>query len=93
MEDNNKLDLIIQKLSGIEDKVVNLEGEMVNLKGEMVSLKGEVNKNTKKIVSVEKTVIKRTGELKGTDASILDEVDRVHQILNARTKELENRIR
>ena len=64
MTDNEKLDLILEKIG-------NLETEMKELKRQQM---------------------RNTAELKAMDSMILDEVERVHEIMISETKRLENKI-
>jgi len=83
--DSEKLDVIIQEISG-------LKGDVQGLKGDVQGLKGDVQRLEDKIVSVEKLVLDRTDKLKEMDESILREVNRVHQIFDTKTKNLESKI-
>lgn len=68
MTDSEKLDLLLEKL-------VSIENEVTNIKNEMSGLKTDVN-------GIKRQVIKSTAELKAMDEIILDEVERVHSILD-----------
>lgn len=61
MTDSEKLDLILEKVNGMDDKVSILERDLNAVKCQ---------------------VMKSTAELKAMDEMILDEVERVHEILN-----------
>lgn len=61
MTDSEKLDLILEKVNGMDDKVSILERDLN---------------------AVKRQVMKSTAELKAMDEMILDEVERVHELLN-----------
>lgn len=72
MTDSEKFDLILAKL----EKLDSLEGEMQDIKSEMQDIKKDVS-------SLRRQGLKSTAELKAMDELILDEVERVHGILDA----------
>ena len=57
MTDSEKLDLLLEKVAGLDQKVTNLEIDMVEVKTDLKQLHRD-------------------------DAMILDEVERVHKILD-----------
>lgn len=61
MTDSEKLDLILEKVNGMDDKVSILERDLN---------------------AVKRQVMKSAAELKAMDEMILDEVERVHELLN-----------
>ena len=89
MTDSQKIDLLLEKMTSVEGKVDNLEGKMGNLEGRMDSLEGKIDSLEGRMGKVESEVgglkhqlLKSTAELKAMDKLILDEVERVHDILN-----------
>ena len=61
MTDTEKLDLLLEKIVGLDEKVTGLE---------------------KDLNAVKRQVMKSTAELTAMDEMILDEVERVHSILD-----------
>lgn len=68
MTDSEKLDLLLEKVGSLEDKVDSLEDKV-----------GSVEKD---ISGLKRQLMKSTAELKAMDEMILDEVERVHTILD-----------
>ena len=73
MTDSEKLDLLLEKVVGLDEKVTTLDQKVTGLE--------------KDINTVKRQVMKSTAELKAMDELILDEVERVHNILNKHTKD------
>lgn len=92
MADSDKLDLIIQELSNIKEELKNnteqIKNNAMHIKNNAVHIKN----NAEQISSLEKMLLRRTDELKKMDEAILDEVGRVHRILDDKTKKLESKI-
>lgn len=74
MTQDEKLDLLLEKFGGLEGRFDKLEGRFDVLEGRFDKLEGGVNALNKKSDSYHR-------ELKGMDKAILDEVERVHNIL------------
>lgn len=70
MTDSKKLDLILQKIVGVETDISSLKEDVTGLKEDVTGLKGDV--------ADLKEDVKR---LDRNDKLILDEVERVHEIL------------
>ena len=99
MADSEKLDLILIKLeSGIQevkkdvlDKFDTLDNKMQDinkgLSGRIDSLGGEVQDIKKSVRALKRQLAKSTAGLKDMDKMILDEVERVHIILENHTKD------
>ena len=68
MTDREILELILGKVNGIEGKVNGIEEK--------------VNDIEEKVSRLKRQVLKSTAELKAMDEIILDEVERVHDILD-----------
>lgn len=66
MTDGEKLDLILEKVSTLDEKVTDLE---------------------KDVNAIRRQIMKSTAELKAMDELILDEVERVHDILDSHKKD------
>lgn len=89
MTDSQKLDLLLEKMTSFEGKMDSFEGRMDSLEGRMDSLEGKVDLLEERVFSVEGElskfkvqVTKSIEELKEMDIMILDEVERVHRILD-----------
>ena len=81
MTDNEKLDLILSRL----EKLDIIESEMQNIKNNTQELKQKVSSLDEKVAGLEKdmTVVKSDLKQLQRDANfILDEVERVHGILD-----------
>lgn len=76
MTDGEKLDLILSRL----DKMDSLESEIQDMKKEIQDMKKDIS-------AVKRQVMKSTAELKAMDEIILDEVERVHLILDKHKKD------
>lgn len=74
MTDGQKLDLILSKMTDMQSDIGSLKADVAGLKTDVSILKTDME-NVKKEIS----------ELKHMDAMIFDEVERVHEILNAHT--------
>lgn len=71
MTDSRKLDLLLEKVTGMEKDVSELKADMVEVKADIVELKKDVTAMKGEIVHLH-----RYSDL------ILDEVERVHGILD-----------
>ena len=68
MTDSQKLDLLLEKMDSFENKMDSFENRMDNFETELNKIKRQM--------------LKHTAELKAMDEIILDEVERVHAILD-----------
>jgi len=96
MTDSEKLDLLIVKVGTIETDVSGLKTDVANLKEDVSELKTDVSGLKEKVGGLETDVgslktnfnnfrlqmLKSTAELKTMDDMILDEIERVHAILD-----------
>lgn len=89
MTDSQKLDLILEKVGGLEGRMDSFESRMDRFEsrmdrfeGRMDKLEGRMDKQEGKINKLESLLIKSVSELKSMDKLILNEVERVHDILN-----------
>lgn len=78
MTDTQKLDLILDKVTILDDKVNTLDNKVIDLDD--------------RIRNLEHQQMNYVAELKSMDSLILDEVERVHEIMLARTDELNKKI-
>lgn len=81
MTENEKFDLILSKLDLLENEMQDMKSGMQNMKVEMQDMKVEMQDMKKDISAVKRQVLKSTAELKAMDEMVLDEVERVHGIL------------
>ena len=86
---DDKFGTLNDKFGTFEDKFDLLTDEVGTLKGKVETLEGKVGTLTGKVETLEHNVsglkeqtIKSTKELKTMDKAILDEIERVHDILN-----------
>jgi len=89
MTDSQKLDLLLEKMISFDGRMCSLEGKVDSLEGKVNSLEGKVNSLEGRMDSLEgelvkfkNQVTKSIDELKEMDIMILDEVERVHRILD-----------
>ncbi|MBQ7359967.1 MAG: hypothetical protein IJW63_07730 [Lachnospiraceae bacterium] len=75
MSDREILELLLEKVSSVESKVTSLDGKVT-------SLDGKVTSNENSIANLDRQLKKSVAELKAMDELILDEVERVHAILD-----------
>ena len=68
MTDSEKLDLLLEKVVGLDSKVSTLDEKVTDLE--------------KDVNAIRRQIMKSTAELKAVDELILDEVERVHEILD-----------
>ncbi len=71
MTDREVLDLVLDKVTGLDDKVTGLDARLTNLESEVSSIKEDV-------IELKGQVM----ELRDNDKMILSEVERVHEILD-----------
>ncbi|MDE6974698.1 MAG: hypothetical protein K2P38_16675 [Lachnospiraceae bacterium] len=85
MTDSKKLDLLLEKVTGIEKDVSELKKDMVEVKADIVELKKDVSELKKDVTVLKEEVKVMKGEiihLHRYSDLILDEVERVHGILD-----------
>lgn len=71
MTDREVLDLVLDKVTGLDGKVTSLENKVTNLENDVATIKEDVTEIKGQIV-----------ELIDADRMILSEVERVHGILD-----------
>ena len=81
MTDGQKLDLILSKMTDMQSDIGSLKADVATLKADVAGLKTDVSILKTDMENVKKEI----SELKHMDAMIFDEVERVHEILNAHT--------
>ena len=74
MTDNEKLDLILEKLGALEGEITQIKSEVAEIKGEVSEIKGKM--------ATKRQLMESTAKLKAMDEMVLDEVERVHGILD-----------
>lgn len=82
------VNLILNKLDSIEKDVKELKEDVSVLKEDVSTLNKDTALLKKDVILLKKKVIK----LEKTDNLILDEVGRVHSIMNGKLKEIEKKI-
>ena len=75
MADNEKLDLILSKLDNLENEIKEVKEDVQGMKTEIQNVKNDTH-------SLKRQIMKSTVELKGMNEMVLDEVERVHEILD-----------
>ena len=83
MANSEKIDLILTKISNLDEKVTNLDEKVTGLDEKVTVL-------DRKVTSLEKDMIEVKADLKclhRDDNLILDEVERVHEILLTHMKD------
>lgn len=76
MTDSEKLDLLLKKVTGLDQKVVGLDQKVTGLE--------------QKVTNLEQDVVEMKADIRRlhrNDALILDEVERVHEILSDHMKD------
>ena len=85
MTENQKLDLIIVNMQGMQEEIKDIKDGMQGMQEEIKDIKDgmqeEIKGFKKDARSLRRQVVKSTIELKDMDEMILDEVERVHGIL------------
>ena len=81
MTDGQKLDLILSKMTDMQSDIGSLKADVATFKADVAGLKTDVSILKTDMENVKKEI----SELKHMDAMIFDEVERVHEILNAHT--------
>ena len=82
MTDSQKLDLLLEKMISFDGRMCSLEGKVDSLEGKVNSLEGRMDSLEGELVKFKNQVTKSIDELKEMDIMILDEVERVHRILD-----------
>ena len=75
MTDSEKLDLLLEKVIGLDQKVTGLDQKVTALDEKTTGLEIDLN-------AVKRQIMKSTAELKAMDEILLDEIERVHSILD-----------
>ena len=75
MTDSEKLDLLLEKTISMESDITSVKSDITSMKSNIVSIENDIPK-------LKRQILKTKVELKGMDDMILDEVERVHKILN-----------
>lgn len=75
MTDKELLLAIYNDTQELKQRVSNMEDKMQNMESEIQNARKDIN-------SVKRRVMKSTAELKAMDKIVLDEVERVHNILD-----------
>ena len=81
MTDEQKLDLILSKMTDMQSDIGSLKADLAGLKTDVADLKTDVAALKTDMENVKKDI----AGLKRMDDMIFDEVERVHEILNAHT--------
>ncbi len=95
MTDSEKLDLLLSEITGVKDDVQGIKNNMQGIKNSMQGIKNNMQGMEDKMQNIEMEIqdvkkeahtlklqtMKSTAELKAMDEMILDEVERVHIIL------------
>ncbi len=89
MTDSEKLNLILSEMHGMKDEIRDMKTDIRNMNTEMQNMKTDIRdmntemQNMKTDISTFKVqTLKSISELKSMDEMILDEVERVHGILD-----------
>lgn len=85
MTDSEKIDLILAEMLNMKSEMQGMKSEVLNMKSEVQDLNSEVQDIKKDIGALKRQIMKSTAELKAVDEMILDEVERVHGILEKHT--------
>jgi len=78
MTDREVLDLVLDKVTGLEGKVTGLDGKVTGLESKVTSLEREVATIKEDVTEIKGQMV----ELRDADRMILSEVERVHEILD-----------
>jgi len=78
MTDREVLDLVLDKVTGLEGKVTGLDGKVTGLESKVTSLEREVATIKEDVREIKGQIV----ELRDADRMILSEVERVHEILD-----------
>lgn len=75
MTDSEKLNLILSEMHGMKDEIRDMKTDIRNMNTEMQDMKTDIS-------TFKAQTLKSISELKSMDEMILDEVERVHGILD-----------
>ena len=75
MTDNEKLDLVLSEIQDMKSDMLDMKSDMLDMKSEVLDTKKDVN-------SLKHQLVISTADLKTMDKAILDEVERIHGILD-----------
>ncbi|MCI8281927.1 MAG: hypothetical protein HFI76_09590 [Lachnospiraceae bacterium] len=81
MTDSEKLDLLLSEITGVKDDVQGIKNNMQGMEDKMQNIEMEIQDVKKEVHTLKLQTMKSTAELKAMDEMILDEVERVHIIL------------
>ena len=70
------------EISDMKTEIFDMKTEMSDMKTEMSDMKTEMSDMKKDINGIKRKIMVSTAELKAMDSMILDEVERVHEILD-----------
>lgn len=90
MTDSKKLDLILSEMQNMKSDMQNMKSDMQDMKSDMQGMKGEIQTLNQKVTGLEKDMVDVKADLRRLhrDADfILDEVERVHDILDSHKKD------
>lgn len=82
MTDSEKLDLLLVKVGSMENDISGLKEDVSGLKEDVGILKEDVSILKRDYKKLNNKLNKSVKELKAMDSMILDEVERVHAILD-----------
>lgn len=88
MSDREILELILNKVTSTDSKVDSLESKVDSLEVRISSLEDRMSSVENNVITLNQQLKKSTAELKAMDDLLLDEIERVHSILD---KHKENR--
>ena len=89
MTDREILELLLKEItdmktdmSDIKTEIFDIKTEISDMKTEISDMKTEMSDMKKDINGIKRKIMVSTAELKAMDSMILDEVERVHEILD-----------
>lgn len=96
MTQDEKLDLVLSKIVSMDERIGNIEGKLGgmderigNIEDKIECIDENINDLDRGVRELKRAQMKYTAEIKAGDELILDEVERVHELLN---KHIEDRI-
>ena len=78
MTDREVLDLVLDKVTGLDGKVTGLDGKVTSLESKVTNLENDVATIKEDVREIKGQIV----ELRDADRMILSEVERVHEILD-----------
>ncbi len=85
MTNDEKLDLLLDKVTGIEKDMIDVKTDMVSVKADIVDIRTDLSNVKTDMVNVKADIVDVKADLRRLhrdDILILDEVERVHAILD-----------